>query len=77
MEVTRFDPSSILTLKADGAIEHVGPFGVHIHVLHLEPGVDPLPKLGQQKQPIPTCHPAVDRLSAVFGDTCQKFDHMT
>ena len=46
MEVTRFDPSSILTLKADGAIEHVGPFGVHIHVLHLEPGVDPLPQLG-------------------------------
>ena len=38
--------SSILTLKADGAIEHVGPFGVLIHLLHLKPGVDPLPQLG-------------------------------
>ena len=41
--------SSIRPLKTDGTIEELGPFGVHIHVLHLEPRVDPLPKLGQQK----------------------------
>lgn len=67
--------SSTLFVKADGAVEYVGPFGVLIHVLHLDPGVYPLSKFGKQNQPIPTCQPTVDRLSAVFGYSCQKLDH--
>ena len=38
---------SIPALKGYGLIEQLGPFGVLIHVLHLEPRVDPLPELGQ------------------------------